>query len=147
LSPFIAPRDFNPTKYKASKKYRTDYLNTHEPGRVYQVAQPGKEVTVLQRVSNVYQEVEQGSKVTLEVKGKPGYPCTFTSMDLGMFENGLTSITKEANSNGKVAVEFHGVPGTIANTNILCSSPVCSTRLKFIVFTKFKIEESENNNN
>ena len=60
-------------------------------------------------------------------------PGTFTSFDLGAFENQFPSITVEANRAGIAATKFTGTPGTVNNVDILASSPMTSGRLRFIV--------------
>jgi len=136
LSVAITPAPFDSQKFESNKSYKKKYLNTVEPGRVRQMAQPNKKVPRLKRVSPYYQEVFWGKKVELKVKAKAGMPVTFSSLDLGQFSNTLTSETVVADSEGFATVHFHGVQGTIADTNILCSCPVTSGQLKFIVNTK-----------
>jgi len=67
------------------------------------------------------------------VRATPGAPVTFTSFDLGQFENQLTSITVRADDKGIATARFIGSPGTINDVNILVASPVNSGQAKFAV--------------
>jgi len=58
---------------------------------------------------------------------------TFTSTNLGAFENRLPSITVAANQDGVAEAAFTGISGTIGKVPILASSPEASGRLRFIV--------------
>ena len=130
LSPMIAPPAFDAKAYQADPQA---YLNTVEPGRAFQSAQPGPDVKVLQRMSPRLVKVTQGESVTLEVKAVPDAPVTFTSFDLGQFENQLTSITVQANETGVAQAEFSATPGTIDHVNILAASPVTTGQARFLV--------------
>lgn len=124
---------FDPTKYESDEDYRSDYLNTPQPSRVFQTAQPGPGVPRLRRMTPPYQEVVQGEPTQLKVRAIPGAPVTFTSFDLGRFENELTSITVEADAAGFAEAGFWGPSGTIDDANILVASPVTSGQVKLIV--------------
>jgi hypothetical protein len=130
LSPLIPPKPFNLEAYKQNPKA---YLDVVEPGRVFQSAQPAKDVPRLRPLSPQLQEVAQGKSIKLKVQATPNYPVTFTSFDLGRFSNQLTSMTVEANEVGVAEVEFIGAPGTINEVNILASSPMTSGQVKYIV--------------
>lgn len=130
VSSLITPAPFDPVAYQADPQ---KYITTVEPGRVWQSAQPGPGVPRLLSQSPRYVEVEQGLPVTLKVKAAPGAPVTFTSFDLGAFENLLTSMTVQADGEGNAQVRFTGTPGTINNVNILAASPVTSGQLRYVV--------------
>jgi len=130
LSPLIPPKPFDPEAYKQNPKA---YLDVVEPGRIFQAAQPGKDVPHIRPMSPQLQEVAQGKSVKLKVQAAPNYPVTFISFDLGRFSNQLTSMTVEANEVGVAEVEFLGAPGTINEVNILASSPMTSGQIKYIV--------------
>lgn len=138
ITPAIVPKAFDRKAFTNNVTYKKKYMDTVEPGRVWQALEPGKGVPKIERISPYYQEVTHGSKVQLKVKALAGKPVTFTSFDLGMFGNQLTSQTVLSDSSGVATVEFHGMKGTIADTKILCSCPVTSGQLKFIVNTKKK---------
>ena len=76
---------------------------------------------------------EQGQSIPLRVRATPGAPVTFTSFDLGQFENQLTSITVQADKQGIATARFVGSSGTINDVNILVASPVNSGQAKFAV--------------
>ena len=130
LSPVIQPNAFDIDAYRQDPKA---YLDVAEPGRVFQPAQPGAGVSQIRRRSPIDPQVVQGESVALRVKSVPNMPVTFTSFDLGQFENQLTSMTVEANAQGMAEVKFFGTPGTINNVNILAASPVASGQVKFVV--------------
>ncbi|MCH2209560.1 MAG: hypothetical protein MK132_27390, partial [Lentisphaerales bacterium] len=140
LSPLIRPTAFDSNAYSNDESYRKKYLATAEYGRVFQSVNPGKSIPKTERISPYYQQVAQGETINLTLKSAPKMPVTFTSFDLGKFSNGLTTQTVEADESGHAQVTFHGMPGTIANVNILASSPAASGQVKFLVYTKFNEE-------
>ena len=130
LSPLLPPKAFDAAAYKQDPKA---YLDVVEPGRCFQSAQPGKDVPKLQPLSPQLQEVAQGQSVTLRVRATPKSPISFTSFDLGKFQNELTAITVEANDQGVAEVKFWGTAGTINEVNIVAASPMSSGQARFIV--------------
>jgi len=126
----IQPKPFD---REAFEKDPEAYLNTVEPGRVFQPAQPGPNVKRLAALSPRLQHVVQGESVYLEVGGVPGMPVTFTSFDMGVFDNELNSTTVRADDRGRARVKFASTPGTINDINILAASPVTSGQVKYIV--------------
>ena len=77
--------------------------------------------------------IEQGQTVTLRAVAVPGAPVTFTSFDLGAFENQLTSITVRADAEGLARAQFTGTPGTVQDVRILAASPMTSGQLHYTV--------------
>lgn len=130
LSAMIVPNKFDSKGFATNP---TSYLNTVEPGRVWQSAQPAKGVAQAIPISPEYVEVLQGQPVVLTVKAIPNAPVTFTSFDLGAFSNGLTSITVAADREGIAIAPFTGTPGTYNECNILAASPLASGQVKFVV--------------
>lgn len=138
LSPAIAPKPFDAAAYAANPKA---YLDVAEPGRVFQGKPPGAGVPAIASISPYAQSVEQGKMVELSVKAAPGYPVTFTSMDLGRFkESGLVTVTVPADASGVATVHFEGVPGTILDSTVLASSPMTSGRVRFKMTTLVKTD-------
>lgn len=131
FSPMIAADSFNLAAYKRDSQ---SYLNSVEPGRVFQGAQPGEGVPVIKRVSSRKQKMLQGESVRLQVGVPAGAPVTFTSFDLGAFQNKLTSISVAANSEGIAEAVFTATSGTIAEVSILAASPMASGRVRFEVY-------------
>ena len=131
---------FDKSRLKTDADYRTNYLETAEPGRVYQVDSTSE--YKLERVSPYYQEVVQGSSVTLSIKAEPNMPVSITSFDLGKFGNHLTYQTLLADSSGTATFEFFGMPGTFNDSKILVSSPTSRGQLKFVIHTKIPVEKS-----
>lgn len=134
VSVLAKPTDFDEHRWLNDEKYRENYLRVAEPSRVDLTKQPGPDVPKIDRVSPYFQKVVQGEKVTLSVKVPDGYPVTFTSYDLGKLGNGATTHTV-VSKNGVASTEFHGIKGTIMDTNILASSPMTTGQIKFIVHT------------
>lgn len=124
---------FDQAKYESDEDYRESYVKNPQPSRVFQTAQPGPGVPQLRRMTVPYQKVVQGESTELKVRAVPGAPVTFTSFDLGRFDNELTSITVEADALGDARVNFQGTPGTIDDVNILAASPVTSGQVKLVV--------------
>jgi hypothetical protein len=112
------------------------YIDTIEPGRVYRPAQPSKDTPVLSRASESFAIIKHGESVELSVQlsnKKASQPVTFTSLDLGRFENQLTSINVITDNNGLATTKFYGAEGTIDDVSILAASPMASGRVAFIV--------------
>jgi hypothetical protein len=117
----------------AYQKDPAAYLNIIEPARVFQSAQPDASAVVILRISEKCPVIKQGLSTILIVKALPEMPVSFTSFDLGRFENDLTSITVKANKEGIAQTVFTGSAGTIAKVNILASCPLTSGQVKFVV--------------
>lgn len=130
LTAMVAPKPFNKDEYKKNPQA---YLDVVEPGRVYQSAQPGPGVPVLQPAGSRYAMLVQGKSTTLSIKALPGVPVTFTSFDLGRFENQLTSITVAADASGVAKTQFLATPGTINAVRILAGSPLATGQVEFLV--------------
>lgn len=130
ISALVRPARFDTQAFKADPQ---TYLNTVEPGRVFQSAQPAPGTPKLYTASPGRQHIRQGTKAPLRVVVPPGSPATFTAFDGGVFSNKLNSITVQASPQGIAEAEFTATPGTIANVHILASSPVASGRARFVV--------------
>ena len=130
LSVLHQPRPFNLQEYLLNKPA---YLDVVEPGRVFQPAQPAIGVSRLEALSSRRHKINQGESVPLSAKTLPDMPVTFTSFDLGAFENKLTSITVAADATGVATAVFTGTPGTYNDVHILAASPVSSGQAKFII--------------
>lgn len=130
LSTLIAPKPFDKQAFQGDP---TAYLNVVEPARVFQVAQPGPGVPRLRSSSPRLQQITQGDSTKLRVAAPPKSPVTFTSFDLGQFENQLTSMTVQANAAGIAEVQFTATPGTIDDVHILAGCPVAAGQVRFTV--------------
>ena len=130
LSPLIQPKPFDRAKFEKDPQA---YLNVIEPGRVFQSKNPDNEVVIIQRISEPFVTIQQNDKTILKVKALPQMPVTFTSFDLGAFQNQLTSITVQADKDGFAQATFIGTEGTLADCNILASCPETSGRIKFVI--------------
>ena len=133
FSSFVQPQPFDSAAYEADPEA---YLSVVEPGRVFQSAEPGPDVTRLDPASSLYENVTQGDQIPLVVQATAGAPVTFSSFKLGHFENQLTSTTVRANESGEARVLFTAAKGTIDNVEILAASPVTSGQVRFIVNVK-----------
>ncbi|QNN21560.1 hypothetical protein HED60_04480 [Planctomycetales bacterium ZRK34] len=127
------PEPFDAERYRDDAAYRQAYLVNVEPGRVFVSAQPGEGVPIISRIGSYFKSVTQGQTVQLQVKAEPEMPVTFTSFDLGIFSNQLTTITVESDKSGIATAELVATPGTIEDVNILATSPVASGQIKFVV--------------
>ncbi|MBA3685763.1 MAG: hypothetical protein H0W72_11060 [Planctomycetes bacterium] len=130
LSPLVAPAAFDRAAWDRDPEA---YLRVIEPGRVYQTAQPGKDVPVLVPIGPVLARIRALSSTTLAVRAPAGAPVSWTSGDLGAFENRLTSITVRANDQGVAAVTFTASPGTSALAHVLVGSPLATGQVHFTV--------------
>ena len=81
--------------------------------------------------------VQGGQEVQILLKGAPLAPVSFTAFDLGTFkENGLNSITVQANKDGEASVTFIGGGTAVNDCRILAGSPLASGQVKFVVNVK-----------
>lgn len=133
LTPLLQPGPFDPKSYTSDPlKYR----RTIEPGRVYQSAQPAKDVPRIRLASSARVTIEQGQKTVLKVLSAPSWPVTFVSFSGGQFPNQLNCITVEANAQGVAETEFLATPGVIEDVNILAASPMASGQARWVVQVK-----------
>ena len=118
----------------AFEKNPAAYLNTVEPGRVFQCAQPRQDVPALVAEGARMLALTTGEKVRLKVRGAPWAPVSFTSFDMGTFsESQLNCVTVRADQEGLAAVTFVATPGTVNDCNILAGSPMASGQARFVV--------------
>ncbi|WP_037254229.1 hypothetical protein [Rhodopirellula europaea] len=131
LSPLKQPVAFDRKSYESN---REEYLSLHEPGRAFQSAQPGPGVPVLKSPGQSDHVLRQGESVRLQAQTEPQMPVTFTSFDIGLFENGLTSITVAADGSGIAEASYLAAPGKIGEVNILAASPVAAEQVKYQIW-------------
>lgn len=113
-----------------------EYLNTIEPGRVFQPAEPGLKVKPLRRKGVGFTRVLQGETAILRVQAEPHAPVSFHSSKLGQFSSGLNSITVQADKNGIAEARFTASGGTYQDVEILAASPVNSGQVEFLVYVE-----------
>jgi hypothetical protein len=130
LSALIEPPPFD---RKAYEKDPETYLNTVEPGRIWQRAEPGPGVFPIQRVSRYSNSILQGESVNLEVKAEAKMPVTFYSPRLGQFENQLATITVRADEDGIARATFKAASGTRDEIEVFASSPVHTGQARFLI--------------
>lgn len=127
---------FNAVAYQAAL---ASYLDIVEPGRVWQTLQPAEGTPELALRSPSRVAISQDGSTVLRVQTIPGGPVTFTSFDLGSFDNGLNSITVAADDQGEARALFLGTPATTGVVNILAGSPVASGQIHFVVDVEPKV--------
>lgn len=128
LSPMIAPVAFDQVAWNANP---SGYLAVTEPGRVFQTAQPSPTTPILVAEGPTAATVARGESTSLRVKAVPGAAVSWTSFDLGSFDNKLPSITVAADRDGVASVTFTATPGVSGQVNILAGSPMASGQVRF----------------
>ena len=130
LTSFVQARPFDRDAFLRDPKA---YLETVEPGRAYQPAQPATRAPAIKRLSPRYQRVLQGDTVTFRVETEPNMPVSFHSTRLGRFENRLSSQTVQADADGIAEVQFTVTPGTRGYIDVLAASPVRTQQARFVL--------------
>ena len=132
LTEAVDPPRFDEAELKRrGEGYLADYLKETAPGRVYQVKEPGRGVPALVEVGPLDLELPEDGAVRLRVRAAPEAPVTFATQDLGVFDNGLTSITVLADRRGLAAVRFNATPNLSGRVTVMAGSPVCSDTVAF----------------
>jgi len=122
-----------PFSADAFARDREAYLSQVVPGRAFQVLSPRPGLGALQPASPLSPVVKPLGKVELAVKVPPNAPVTFTSVGLGAFTNGRTSITVAAGSDGVARTEFTATRGTVGRAMVFTASPLASGQVRFYV--------------
>ncbi len=130
LTTLIPPPPFDKEAYE---KDRQAYLDTVEPGRIFQYKESAPGVVALKRDSKYLYSVLQGEKVVLRVMAEPGAPVTFYSGRLGQFPNQLATVTIAADNEGVAQTEFLASAGTRDEIDIVAASPLHSGQVRFLV--------------
>lgn len=130
LSMMVEPAIFDAGQYALNPQ---SYLDTIEPGRVFQTAQPGPDVPELVPAGATAASILPNQSVDVAVITAPGAPVSWSSLDLGSFQNGLNAITVPADRTGKAAVTFTATPGVSHLVHILAGSPLASGQVAFQV--------------
>jgi len=121
LTAQVAPAPYTRTTDPAALQR---YLNTIEPGRVYQTADPATGAPQLTAVDGgVVQVIPALGTAPLAVRAPAGAPCTFLATAGGVFiETGLSCATVLAGPDGIAHVTYRADAGTIDDANILVGS-------------------------
>ena len=130
VSPLIPPAAFDQQAWARDPE---SYLRVSEPGRVFQTATPGPDVPVLVPSGPVMARIRALGTTALVVRAPAGAPVSWTSGDLGAFDNHLSSITVRADDQGLARVTFTAISGTAASAHILVGSPLASGQVRFTV--------------
>ena len=134
LSVSVRPAPFDARAWKANPQA---YLDVIEPGRVYQVAEPGPSVKRMEVVGEPFVHVPEATPATLGVQVEPGAAVTFTAFgSTGAFDNTLTTISVKADRKGIARVIFTPAPGVTGSVRILAGSPSTSGQTTFLVGVK-----------
>lgn len=101
------------------------YLNTIEPGRVYQTADPASGAPQLEAVGGgATTVIPRLGSTSLAVRTVPGAPCTFLALQGGGFDDsGLSCATVLATADGIARVTYRADAGTVDDAAILVGSP------------------------
>jgi hypothetical protein len=124
------PEPFDPEAYARDPQA---YLSKVVPGRIFQTAQPGPDVTPIAAASRLYHRVIQGEAVTLEVHVDPLQPVSWYTQAAGEFDSRLTTYTTAADENGVARATYLATTGTMGLVHIIASSPVHSEQIEFVV--------------
>jgi hypothetical protein len=128
LTPIARPHHFDLQAYTLNPH---TYLDTVEPGRVWDVAQAGPGITSIRPQPPIAQLIQPLGTAKLSVIAAPNMPVTFVSYGLGAFDNQLTSITVQADASGVASVTFTAIKGTTGNVDILAACPRNTGQAKF----------------
>lgn len=122
LSVQIQPPPYRRTRDPAELQR---YLDTIEPGRVFQTADPASGAMQLTLVgSGATTVIPRLGSATLAVRTVPDAPCTFLATEGGAFaETGLACATVQANADGIARATYRADAGTIDDATILIGSP------------------------
>jgi hypothetical protein len=129
FSPNAPPPPFDPAAYRAAPH---EYCNTIAPGRCYQSADAAPGVPPIRQLVAPGHTVPKGGSVTLAVQVPPRAPVSWTSFDLGTFENGHTSITVQASADGVARAVWTATPGVDNDAQILAACPLASGQARFL---------------
>lgn len=129
-SPLLAVAPFDAETFAKDPE---PYLQQSIPGRVFQTAHPGPGVPVLGARGPATHEVPHGGSCELAVRAPAGAAVTFTTFDLGLFDNGLASISVLANADGVAIARFRAVGEVAGDIHLLAGSPFASGQVKFLV--------------
>lgn len=130
LSVVIEPTPFDKQEYLNDPQ---PYLDTVEPGRVFQVLNRGPDTKPIGETGEQYFELLQGESAILRAVTDPGMPVTFYSSRLGQFENGLAVQTLPADENGIATATFTASAGTQGEIDIFAGSPTRSGNARYLI--------------
>lgn len=133
LTAMIMPKTFDKAAFEANPQA---YLDVVEPGRIWQTASGGPNVKTLDAKGPAFLDCPKHGSVTLTVLGEKFAPVTFTSLDMGAFQNRLTSVTVRADEKGEASVVFTATPGTVEGVRIIAASPLAVGQVNFKLTVK-----------
>lgn len=130
LDPKVAPAPFDRAAYRRDPQA---YLDVVEPGRVFQTLDDAEGVPPLQAEGPTSAVLEPGAHVRFSIHGPGGAPVTFTSLNGGELDNGLSSITVRFDERGFASVAFTATPNARGDVTLLAGSPLATGQLRFSI--------------
>jgi hypothetical protein len=132
LSPLATPSPFDAAAFAANPQA---YLDVVEPGRCFRTAKNlGPDTPQLKAESPRLLRVAPGGKVPLLVMSAPHAPVTFTAFTGGSFEeNGLNSISVQADARGYAVVNFAAPPDGRAVLHVLVGSESAVGNVRYVI--------------
>jgi hypothetical protein len=132
LSPLATPSPFDAAAFAANPQA---YLDVVEPGRCFRTARKlGPDTPQLKAESPRLRRVGPGEKVPLLVMSAPHAPVTFTAFTGGSFEeNGLNSISVQADARGYAVVNFATPPDGRAVLHVLVGSESAVGNVRYVI--------------
>jgi len=127
-----SPPNFDAALWVGDANYRTLYLSTVDPARVWGSATPGAAIPSLRATSARRQSISAGGTVTLSVTGAASAPVTFVCTGFGSFTANLGNvITVLADTAGIASVTYKSA--SAGRTPILAASPLATGTVRFLV--------------
>jgi hypothetical protein len=132
LSPLATPSPFDADAFAANPRA---YLDVVEPGRCFRTARnAGPETPQLKAESLRIQRAAPGAKVPLLVMSAPHAPVTFTAFTGGSFEeNGLNSISVQADARGYAIVNFATPADGRAVLHVVVGSETAIGNVRYVI--------------
>ncbi len=121
-------------RWATSADYRAAYLSESIPSRVFDSKPFAKETIRIKADKNQnHVPVKALASVGLVVHAAPSMPVSFTVLDLGTLDNGLTAQTIVADDKGLATITYTAIAGVVNSGTVLVGSPACSGQVEFTV--------------
>jgi|GEM_PF-3325755 len=126
------PDPFDAPRWASDIPYRTTYLASIIPGRVWLSADPGATIPILTALSEPVLGATPNQNVTIRLQGAPGAPISLTCLGSGYFPiNNRNAITVLSDATGVAAIEFR--TQNAGDAPLLAASPMASGRIRFLL--------------
>lgn len=131
-TPLIAAETFDYGRWAGDAAFRTSYLASASPNRVWQVGSPDQGHQPLKITGSYRLTAASLGQVTIQVSGTALIPVNMTAFGEGYFANtGTNCITTQLSAAGTASVTFQCPPsGTVP---VLVSSPLGSNVLRYVL--------------